>query len=127
MFAVLVGAPFCGTVTAFIACVISFGVSGYEADFEFCMSYAIAIGAPTAAALALPTTWFLLEEDWGESLMCLVLGTLCVALPLAFIPEFGAVLSWLGGVVGFWIGFVCAKKHLLEGLWKRLVREWHGE
>jgi membrane protein YqaA with SNARE-associated domain len=68
--------------------------------------YGIVVGSFVSFLFYTVAHWFVFRIPIERVAIFLIGGTLVGSLPLALVPTYGAVLSLLGGMLGYWLGLV---------------------
>ena len=110
LFRAILLAPLGGALIGTIVAAVGFLTSGYGFVPSFAASFGIPFGGLFGLAFGILTAWPLRRERLGNCVAYLAGSTLAFALPCALIPELGVPLSWLAGLVGYWVGFFLLKR-----------------
>ncbi len=89
-----------GGLVAGISCGISEGESVFGAMFG------VLFGSVIGFLFHIVAYWLVFRIPIERVAKYLIGGTLLGSLPLALIPQYGGILSLLGGVHGYWLGLV---------------------
>jgi membrane protein YqaA with SNARE-associated domain len=83
---------------------VSFAVSAESPEMG--VSFGVPFGAIIGFLLYIVAHWLVLRIPLERTAKSLIGGTLIGSIPLALIPNYGAVLSVLGGVIGYCLGLI---------------------